>query len=164
VTTRAQKLRKVMPGAADQLVDVLAGRPAAEVDLIVAACRQAARDDRERRDALRRRRRAEARRYGWYDEEQLAARNNAVLSAQGGRAVKGSLDALAWLAASHRHIETLIADGVDALRDRGSSDGEIGRALGITRQSVGERFGRRGARQGSLTPDEPAGPAAGEMT
>ena len=41
---REQRLRKVVPGADDALVAALAARPAAEVDVIVAALRQARRD------------------------------------------------------------------------------------------------------------------------
>ena len=37
---RADRLRKVIPGAADELVATLAARPVAEVGLIVAALRR----------------------------------------------------------------------------------------------------------------------------
>jgi len=59
--------------------------------------------------------------------------------------VRASADlaALAWLAGAVDHARDALAMAVDGCRSRGYSDGEIGAALGITRQGVGQRFGRK---------------------
>jgi hypothetical protein len=51
---RADRLRKVVPGAADDLIAGLAARPVAEVDLVVALARQARRDAIEHAKQARR--------------------------------------------------------------------------------------------------------------
>jgi DNA-directed RNA polymerase specialized sigma24 family protein len=53
------------------------------------------------------------------------------------------LEALKWLAGAADHARTALAMAVDGCRAGGYSDGEIGAALGITRQAVGQRFGRK---------------------
>jgi hypothetical protein len=53
------------------------------------------------------------------------------------------LDALRWLAGAADCARTALAVAVDGCRARGYSDGEIGAALGISRQAVGQRFGRK---------------------
>jgi hypothetical protein len=53
------------------------------------------------------------------------------------------LEALEWLAGAADHARDALAMAVDGCRVRGYSDGEIGAALGITRQGVGQRFGRK---------------------
>jgi hypothetical protein len=53
------------------------------------------------------------------------------------------LGALAWLAGAVDHARDALVMAVDGCRARGYSDGEIGAALGITRQGVGQRFGRK---------------------
>jgi hypothetical protein len=53
------------------------------------------------------------------------------------------LDALQWLAGAADYARAALAVAVDGCRARGYSDGEIGAALGITRQAVGQRFGRK---------------------
>jgi len=53
------------------------------------------------------------------------------------------LDALAWLAAAADHARDALGLAVAGCRARGYSDGEIGAALGVTRQAVGQRFGRK---------------------
>lgn len=139
---RQERVRREIPGAPDGLVDALAQRPAAEVTEIVTALRHARRDALAAERDRRRQRRADARRHGWYDESVLAARDERLLSAAGRRA-GASLDALETLAALGQQLDDVVHLAVDGLRARGFSDPEIGRALGITRQSVGERFGRR---------------------
>jgi hypothetical protein len=59
--------------------------------------------------------------------------------------VRASADlyALAWLSAAVDHARTALDLAVDGCRSRGYSDAEIGAALGITRQAVGQRFGRK---------------------
>jgi hypothetical protein len=155
--SRAERLRKVIPGAGDDLIASLAAKPAAEVDLIVAALRQARRDGVAHEKQLRARRRADARKYHHYDEAQLAGRNLRVLDATGRRAT-ADLAALESLAGFTRHAGALMALAVAQLRARRYSDEEIGGALGITRQAVGQRFGRKG----SFTPDGRTGTGTGE--
>ena len=53
------------------------------------------------------------------------------------------LEALKWLAGAAEHTRGALAMAVDGCRARGYSDTEIGAALGITRQAVGQRFGRK---------------------
>jgi hypothetical protein len=143
---RESRLRKVAPGAADDLVSALAALPLAQVELVARLARQARRDERKHLADLRRQRKADARRFRHYDEEQLGQRNIAFLDAQGRRAA-GDLEALRWLAAGRRHQDTLIEIAVDGLRARGYSDTEIGASLGYekdyARQEVHRRYGRR---------------------
>jgi len=152
---RAARVRRVIPGAADELVAALAARPAVEVDLIVAGLRQARRDALVQEKARRRQARADARRHHHYDEDQLTQRNIRMISATGARA-SSDLDALEGLALFVAHADGLMHLAVAGLRARGYSDEEIGTALGITRQAVGQRFGRKRA----FTPDDLAGGAA----
>ena len=53
------------------------------------------------------------------------------------------LEALRWLAGAAEHARGALAVAVDGCRARGYSDGEIGAALGISRQALGQRFGRK---------------------
>ena len=53
------------------------------------------------------------------------------------------LEALKWLAGAAEHARGALAVAVDGCRARGYSDGEIGAALSISRQAVGQRFGRK---------------------
>ena len=141
---RETRLRKVIPGPEGDLIAILAARPASEVDLIVAALRQARRDAIQYEADRKRQRKADARRYRHYDQSQLAARNIRMLSAGARRAAGGDLDALASLADFARHIDTVTHLAVAGLRAGGIPDELIGEALGITRQAVGQRFGRKG--------------------
>lgn len=144
---RADRIRKVAPGLPDDMVEMLAGKPAAEVDLLVTVARQAGRDALAAEAARRKQRKADAARHRHYSPGQLAERNLRFLESAGRQATR-DLDALAYLAEAQRHHGPLIRMAVDSLRGQGISDALIGEALGITRQSVGERFGRKG----SLTP------------
>lgn len=141
---REQRIRKAAPGAPDQTVAALAALPVAVVNDVVVALREARKDAIAQHKALRRQRRLEARRYHWYDEDQLAARNTRIVARSGERAA-ANLDALASLAGLASHAQDMIALAVDGLRARGYSDTEIGMAMGITRQAVGQHYGRRGA-------------------
>jgi hypothetical protein len=53
------------------------------------------------------------------------------------------LEALRWLAGAAEHARAALVVAVDGCRARGYSGGEIGAALGISRQAVGQRFGRK---------------------
>jgi hypothetical protein len=60
-----------------------------------------------------------------------------------GRRASTDLEALQWLAGAANYARVALAMAVDGCRAQGHSDGEIGAALGITRQAVGQRFGRK---------------------
>jgi hypothetical protein len=60
-----------------------------------------------------------------------------------GRRASADLEALQWLAGAANYARSALAMAVDGCRAQGYSDGEIGAALGITRQAVGQRFGRK---------------------
>ncbi len=60
-----------------------------------------------------------------------------------GKRAAVDLEALTWLAGAADYARGALAMAVDGCRARGYSDGEIGAALGITRQAVGQRFGRK---------------------
>jgi hypothetical protein len=60
-----------------------------------------------------------------------------------GKRASADLDALQWLSGAADYARGALAMAVDGCRARGYSDGEIGAALGITRQAVGQRFGRK---------------------
>ena len=60
-----------------------------------------------------------------------------------GKRASADLEALEWLAGAADYARQALAVAVDGCRARGYSDGEIGAALGITRQAVGQRFGRK---------------------
>jgi DNA-binding CsgD family transcriptional regulator len=141
---REQKLRKLIPGASAELIAALAVKPAAEVDLTVAALRQARRDALDHDKAVRRQRRKDAQAFHWYDESELSDRNVRMLASTGRRAAT-NLDALRSLADFRQHTESLMCTAVAGLRAQGIPDEEIGGALGITRQAVGQHFGRKQA-------------------
>ncbi len=140
---RAAKIRKVIPGAPDELVDSLAALPVSEVDRWLPALRQARRDEREHQAQRKRQRRADSRNFRWYDESQL---REAVVRRIGstGRRANADLEALASLAKFIRYSGYMVEMAVMNLRAQRISDEEIGEALGITRQAVGQRFGRKG--------------------
>lgn len=143
MSTREQRLRRVVPGASPELIAALAARPLGEVDLIVALARQARRDALSDDKAKRRQRKRDDREHGNYDESQLTGRNVRLLQRQGVRA-GSNLDALSGMAQARKLIDDGIALAVGGLRDCGYSDEEIGQALGVTRQAVWQRYGRKG--------------------
>lgn len=126
---RADRLRKVVPGASRELIAVLAARPVAEVDLIVALARQARRDERRHQAERRRQRKRDDRQFANYDEADLNGRNLRLISSQGVRA-SSNLDALAGMAEARRLLDAGISAAVASLRAHGYADEEIGRALG----------------------------------
>ncbi len=156
MTSRADRIRRAVPGLAEDDISALASLGAAEVAVIARALRQARRDALAEAADRKRQRKADNRKHGNYDESDFTRRNLAVIASQGKRAEGGSLAALTALSEGRRHADTWIRWAVAGCRAEGYSDAEIGEALGITRQSVGERFGRKG----TLTADGPAGGAA----
>ena len=75
-----------------------------------------------------------------------------------GRRAGANLEALAALAAILREGRALLALAVAGARAQGYSDAEIGAALGVTRQRVGQRFGRK------RDVDGPGPPTAGDYS
>jgi hypothetical protein len=140
---KADRIREVAPGLSDEAIARYARGTVAEVDDLVRALRQARRDALQKAADQRRQRRLDNRRYGNYDESQLTERNVRVLRSQGRRALGGNLDALTALGEMTRHLEAITALAVEGCRARGYSDPVIASALGITRQAVGQRFGRK---------------------
>lgn len=140
---KADRIRAAAPGLSDEEITRLARGTVAEVDGLVRALRQARRDALKHAADQRRQRRRDNARYGNYDENQLTERNVRVLAKQGERARDGNLDALAALGAMTRHVDALTELAVEGCRARGYSDPVIADALGITRQAVGQRFGRK---------------------
>jgi hypothetical protein len=140
---REQRLRKAVPGADSNLISALATLPASEVTLILAALRQARRDEREHQAALKRQRKTDNRVHGNYDESDLARRNLAIITSQGKRAQAGNLDALEALGQLRRHADDWITQAVSGCRDHGYSDHDIARALSVTRQAVSQRYPRQ---------------------
>lgn len=145
---RAQRIRKAAPGAPDEVIERLAALPLPVVNDILVALRDARKDAVAQYKELRRQRRREARKYHWYDEDQLAARNARIVKRNAERAT-ANLDALTSLASLADHAQEMIALAVDGLRANGYSDTEIGVAIGYprrgARQAVGQHYGRRGA-------------------
>jgi hypothetical protein len=62
------------------------------------------------------------------------------LTSSAARANAGGLDRLSQLADMREGLDADIAQAVSELRDRGVSWGDIGRALGVTRQSARQRY------------------------
>lgn len=140
---RKQRLAKTVPGADSDLIDALATLPADQVTLILAALRQARRDEREHQAALKRQRKADNRVHGNYDESDLARRNLAIVTSQGQRASGGNIDALEALGQLRRHADTWLARAVTGCRDHGYSDHDIARALSVSRQAVSQKYPRQ---------------------
>lgn len=140
---REERLRKVVPGAPDDLIAGLAARPATEVDQIVALANQARRDAIAADKARRRQRVADRRKYHHIEDDQQADATDRQALALARRA-GSNLDTLARLKDHYDDGPAVLALAVAALRAEGYSDGQIGQALGVTRYAVGLRFGRRG--------------------
>jgi hypothetical protein len=140
---REQRLRKAVPGADSSLIGALAALPASEVTIILAALRQARRDERQHQAELKRQRKADDRAHGNYDEEDLTRRNLALITSQGRRAGAGNLDALGALGQLRKHADTWLAQAVEGCRDHGYSDHDIAQALNVTRQAVSQKYPRQ---------------------
>lgn len=142
---RESRLRKVSPGASDELVDALASMAAADVDLIVRFGRQASRDGVEQHKAKRRQRVADRRRYHHVEDDQQADATDRQTLAMARRA-GSNLETLARLQAHYDDEPTVIGLAVAGLRAQ-YSDTEIGVALGhpreFARQAVHQKYGRR---------------------
>jgi hypothetical protein len=139
---RLERLRAALDGTGleDQAAS-LASLPAAQVDLICSALKASGRAALARDKARRRQRVADRRKYQHIEDGQQASATERMLAATGQRAAQ-SLDALADLVRFERAtIPEVKRLAVAGLRAQGYSDPEIGRALGVTSQRVGQLYG-----------------------
>jgi hypothetical protein len=141
---REERLRAALEGTGleDRAAD-LASLPVTQVDLIVSAIKASGRAALARDRERRRQRAADRRKYNHIEDQQQAEaceRQTLALARRAG----SNLDTLARLKEHYDDGPSVLALAVAALRAQGYSDGEIGRALGVTRDAVGRRFGRRG--------------------
>jgi hypothetical protein len=72
----------------------------------------------------------------------FAAMISRMIRAHGRRVAMGNLDDLKRLVEIRDELDEQIGEAARGLYDEGHSWGEIGRILGMTRQSARERFGR----------------------
>ncbi len=143
--TRAQRLRAALGGTGmeDQAAS-LAALPAAQVDLICSALKASGRAALARDKARRRQRVADRRKHHHVEDHQHEAVCERMTLALARRA-GGNLDTLARLKAHYDDADMVLGLAVAGLRAEGYSDGQIGDALGVTRQYVGQHFGRKQA-------------------
>lgn len=140
---KADKIRRQAPGLAEGDVCALASLGTTEVDIIARALRQARRDAVAHEKELKRQRKIDNRAHSNYDEADYvpAQQGRGRQPGQAGHAGQPRRAGRAREPASaHRHLDRV---GVDGCRAQGYSDADIGDALGITRQSVWERFRRK---------------------
>lgn len=143
---REERIRRELPAGHEDVAGILAAHSAGEVDRIVAALRASRREGREHEKEMR----ARARRSRRHDADDLAIVSGRMLAGIGRRGASGDLDAAAALySLVMRQGSELLDLTVDGLRARGYRDTEIGAGFGITRQAVGQRFGRKGAFTGT---------------
>lgn len=141
--TKAEKIRKAAPGLPEADVTRYARGTVADVDALCRILRRTRRDALKAEADKRRQRRLDNRNHGNYDEYQLTERNLRVVGKQAERAGDGNLDALAALGATARFVDDQISQAVAKCRAKGYSDPEIADMLGVTRQALGQRYGRK---------------------
>ena len=90
------------------------------------------------------------------EDDSYAAGVVRLIGKMGVRA-SADVEALKWLAGAVEHARGALAMAVDGCRARGYSDGEIGAALGISRQAVWKRFPRQ-PKVDAGTPESGAAP------
>lgn len=139
---RAERLRRELPPDLAGRAGELAGLPVAQVDLIIMAMRASRRAGRQLERDQRRQRRTDRRRYHWIQDQDQADATERQTQALARRA-SGNLDTLARLAEHYADGPSVLALAVAGARAHGYTDGEIGRALGVTRQAIRQRFPRQ---------------------
>jgi hypothetical protein len=141
---REQRLARELDGTGlEYRAAELAGLPVSQVDLIVMIARASRRAGREHERQVRRQRVANRRRYGHVEDGQQAAATQRQALALARRA-GSNLDTLARLAEHYADAPAVLGLAVAGLRARDYPWADIGSALGVTRQSAWERFGRQG--------------------
>lgn len=150
VVNRAGRIRKVIPGAPDELITALAAKPAVEVDLIITAMRQARRDERQHQADLKRQAKIDKRNQPGRADDGFKAENyidSLLMTSVVPRAGR-KLEHLARLRQHYADGPEVMALAVAGARAKGWSDTQIGMALGYekesARQEVGRRYGRKG--------------------
>jgi hypothetical protein len=140
---REQRLRAALDGTGiEDQAAALAALPAAQVNLIITAVKAAGRAAIARDKARRRQRVADRRKYRHIEDDQQALATERQTLALARRA-GANLDTLARLNEHYLDGPSVLGLAVAGLRAQGISDGEIGHALGITRQAVWKRFSRQ---------------------
>lgn len=148
--SRLSKLRRA--GVPDEAAEQLAALPADTVDLIAVTVRRRGRDALEDDRARRARNRSNRRRYRWTDSADVAEGGMRLIGGLAGRGTGGDLEAATLLYSLQAETDLLLRDVVAGLRKAGYNDPEIGRAFGVSRQAVQQRFpatqpGRAGGRR-----------------
>jgi len=153
VTSRADRIRKAVPGLAEEDITALASLGVADVDVIVKALRQARRDERQHQADLKRQAKKDKRNQPGLADEGFKAENyidSLLVKSVVPRAGR-SLEHLSRLRQHYDDGPEVLALAVAGLRARVKpkpySDTEIGMALGyekeFARQEVHRRFGSR---------------------
>ena len=141
---REETLRRALPEPMrEQAASLASGMSRAEVEQWARALQLARREGRAQEQGRRRQARTDARKHNHYREE-IPGRNLRLIAKQAEGAAGGDLFWLEGLADIRRSTDRLITFAVAGCRARGLSDAEIAEALDITRQAVGQRFGRKG--------------------
>jgi hypothetical protein len=153
---RKERLRVALPGADDDLINRLAALPAGAVTDVVTAAKQAHRDGRAREVAVRRQRREDRRKYGHVEDDVQAAAAERMFTARGRRAGTDVGALAAMVDFLDNHTDAILAMAAGQLISQGYSWADIGRALGVRRQTAWKRFGRQ--------PRADTGPAETEGT
>jgi len=167
MTSRANRIRKAVPGLAEEDITALASLGAAELTVVLKALRQARRDERQHQADRKRQAKTDKRNQPGLADEGFKAENyidSLLVKSVVPRAGR-SLEHLARLRQHYDDGPEVLALAVAGLRARVKpkpySDTEIGMALGyekeFARQEVHRRFGSRnqaaGCRNGSYTAD-----------
>lgn len=133
---------------ARQLIGPLGELPSADVDRIVTALRAARKAGRQDEAAARRRRRSNRPRR---DDDWVADAAESMVKSLARRSAY-TLETLAALRQHYDDGPAIMAIAVDGARAQGYSDAEIGRALGVTSEAIGQRYGRRSAAPADRSP------------
>jgi len=141
---RADRIRKAVPGLAEEHIATLARLGLADVDVVIKAIRQARRDERHHQAKLKRQEKPHRRRK--YDDDD----NNKVADYADSLFMKSIVPRagrnLMHLARLKQHYDdgpSVLSMAVAGARAQGYSDGDISKALGVTRQAVSQRFPRQ---------------------
>lgn len=151
MTSRADRVRKVVPGLAEEDITALAKLGLAELTVVLRALRQARRDERQHQADRKRQAKADKRRQPGLADDGFRAEDyiDSLLAKSVVPRAGRSLEHLARLRQHYADGPEVMALAVDGARARGWSDTQIGMAMGydkeFARQEVHRRFGSRNA-------------------